>query len=46
MLYVSLGSQPSVSNALKELNLNANETLLSNVGNFSYESLIKNLEPK
>ena len=43
MLYVSLGSQPSVSNALKELNLNANETLLSNVGNFSYESLIKNL---
>jgi hypothetical protein len=43
MLYISLGSQPSVANALNSLKLNKSETLFDNLGNVSYEMLLNNL---
>ena len=43
MLYLSLGSQPVVASVLKDCSLNTNNTLLDNVGEYSYESLLSDL---
>ena len=43
MIYISLGSQPVVASVLKDCSLNTNDTLLDNVGEYSYESLLSDL---
>ena len=44
MIYLSLGSQPVVSSVLKDCALNTNSMLLDNVGDYSFETLTKNLK--
>ena len=44
MIYCSLGSQPVVSSVLKDCALNTNSMLLDNVGDYSFETLTKNLK--
>ena len=43
MRYLSLGSQPVVSSVLKDCTLNTNTTLFDNVGEYSFEALLINL---
>ena len=46
MLYLSLGSLAVVSSVLSDCALNKNITLLDNVGEYSYQSLLSNLKNK
>lgn len=43
VFYISLGSQPIISSVLRDCELQKNNMLLDYVGNFSFDSLISNL---